>query len=98
MYWTSHAEPGLGREVLHSLFVERECREWACRMASRRLSHQICRVGTLSRPYDGKFYKFLRPSIDHDIPDFDKTTRNIQTTPTNKRGRGWKSRNGPMYP
>ena len=39
---------------------------------------QICTAEALSRPNDSNFYEFLRQSIDHDVPDFDKTGAKIR--------------------
>ena len=41
----------------------------------------------------GKFYELLRPSIDHDIPDFDKTGRKYVDHICKQTRAGWKSRN-----
>jgi hypothetical protein len=44
-------------------------------------------LGALGWASDGKFYKSLRPSIDCDLPNPDKTSENIQNTLANKHGR-----------
>jgi hypothetical protein len=47
-------------------------------LTSRRSHYQICGTSTLERPNVGEFYQLLRPKIDLNLPDSDKTEAKIQ--------------------
>ena len=73
---------GLGGERITYVSMS-DANAWACWAALHRPHHQICRISTLNQASDRKFYKFLRPSIDHNLPNSEKSgtkyTPHLQT-------------------